>query len=222
MSNKTAKTATDSTALSTAAQYNWYKDRLNEDTGELEKVMRIKYMPGMPREYRFDAKTGTFMTGAASIGRTMTIHPLAWRFFTDDIFQLGEKFWAEVFFIDDKNCLAAILFHSASAQELQKLAEPLYYDEKGLNDVVINVYVTDHTNNKIKPAATYSIARFDSYVEADVEKVKEGRAFAKAFPIFRKGSWSPNASGTVSKFYYDPAEHQYDAIEELGTGASEA
>jgi hypothetical protein len=225
---KTAKEAVDqvtaentNTGVATAAQYQWTRKDVDEDTGEEIDVPIYKYMPGMPREYRFDAKTGTFSIGANSvIGDTLSVHPIAWRFFTDDIFQLGPKFWAELFFIDDKNCVAALLFHSASAQELQKLAEPLYYDEKGLNDVIIDIYVTQHVNNKIKPAASYCIARFDKYRDADPEKVKEYKAFAKAFPIFRKTSWQPTASGTVAKFYYDLGTHQEQAaLEDAGTGA---
>lgn len=216
---KTAQEAAANTGLSTAAQYNWYKDGADED-GELIQVPRYKYMPGMPREYRFDAKNGNFSVGAMNvIGKAMSVQPIAWRFFTDDIFGLGEKFWAEVFFIDDKSCVAGVLFHSASAQELQKLAEPLYYDEKGLNDVIIDIYVTDHVNNKIKPAASYTIARFDKYTEADPALVKELKAYVKAFPIFRKASWTPNAKMTAGKFYFDPSAHTDEALEDGETSA---
>jgi hypothetical protein len=147
----------------------------------------------------------------------LRVKPLAWAIYTDELFGQPSKLWAELYFIDEKDCLSVIMFHGPSVQELQKLSEPLYYDEKGLNDVVIEIYATEHTNTKLKPSVKYWIARFDKYTEADEADVKEQKAFAKAFPIFRKTSWTPKRETISSKFYYDQSEHQEQA--ELGTGA---
>ena len=228
MSGKNTKTAEQAveattntnTGLATAGQYNFTKEVVDEDTGEVVTKPLYKYMPGMPREYRWNGKTGMFSIGAnVEVGKTLKIHPIAWCFFNDDIFALGYKFWVEVYFIDDKNCVACVSFHGNSAQELQKIAEPLYYDEKGLNDVVIEIYSTEHENTKITPKAKYAIARFDKYTEADAERVKEMKAFVKAFPIYRASSWSSTRQVVASKFWYNPAAQV--ETHELGTGAED-
>jgi hypothetical protein len=213
-----AETTNTNTGLATAGQYNWLKEKLNEDTGELEQVERFKYTLGAPREYRFDAKNGVFTVGANSaVGSTLKVKPIAWAIYTDELFGQPSKLWAELYFIDDKDCVSVIMFHGPSAQELQKLAEPLYYDDKGLNDVIIEIYATEHTNTKLKPQVKYWIARFDRYEAADAELVKEQKAYARSFPIFRKTSWTPKRQTIESKYYYDQAEHA--ETNELGTGA---
>ena len=73
---------------------------------------RYRYLEGHPRQYRFDAKEGVFtINGSEKLGRTLTFQPIAWRIFTDNILNMGTKNWAELFFIDEKNCVSAVLFH---------------------------------------------------------------------------------------------------------------
>jgi hypothetical protein len=215
-----AATENTNTGVALAGQYQWFTTKVDEETGEEIQKEVYKYSPGMPREYRWNGKTGMFSIGASTdIGKTLVVRPIAWCFFNDDIFGLGYKFWVEVYFIDDKNCVACISFHGNSAQELQKIAEPLYYEDKGLNDVELTIYSTEHENTKITPKAKYAIARFDKYTEADPEKVKELKAYVKAFPVYRQSSWSPKRQVVASKFWYNPAAQA--EVAELGTGAED-
>jgi hypothetical protein len=85
------------------------------------------------------------------------------RIFEDDIMQMGRKKWAEIFFIDDKNCVCAILFHGWSVENLFKLIEPLYYDDLTLADVIITATARKKENTKISPKGVYYIGRFLLY-----------------------------------------------------------
>ena len=116
-------------ALEVIASTNLLKpyQKVHDLTGEV--VSKYKYLEGHPRQYRFDAKEGVFnINGAEKLGRTFTFQPIAWRIFTDAILGMGTKNWAELFFIDEKNCVSSILFHSYSVDNIFRLIVRLYYD----------------------------------------------------------------------------------------------
>lgn len=42
----------------------------------------IKYLPGRPRQYRFNGQTGRFnINGTKDIGTSLTVQPVAWHIF---------------------------------------------------------------------------------------------------------------------------------------------
>ena len=152
--------------LSTIQSDNALKpyQKIDELTGEVVNnvaVRRYKYLEGHPRQYRFDAKEGVFnINGAEKLGRTLTFQPIAWRIFTDNILNMGTKNWAEIFFIDEKNCVSALLFHGYSVDNIFRLIEPLYYDDLTLADVVITAVAEKKEIHKIQPKGVYYIANF--------------------------------------------------------------
>src|SRR3712207_4442785 len=84
-------------------------------TGEI--INKYKYLEGHPKQYRFDAKEGKFnINGTVKLSDSFTFQPIAWRIFEDDIMQMGRKKWAEIFFVDEKQCVCAILFHGWSVE----------------------------------------------------------------------------------------------------------
>lgn len=217
-----AETANTNTGVSAPGQYNFYKEKVDEDSGEVTVVPKYKYMSGMPREYRYDGKKGQLLLGAETpVGKTFKIHPIAWCFFNDALFGQKMNFWCELYFLDAQKCVACVMFHGASAVELQKIAEPLYYQDRNLNDVVIDVYSTEHTNSKISPPAKYTIARFDRFEDADRELVKEMKAFVKEFPIYRASSVTTGRQIIASKFWYNPLAGGAAQELEQGTGAED-
>ena len=97
---------------------------VDEATGDV--VSQYRYLEGHPKGYRFDAKEGEFnINGIKKLGRTLTFRPIAWRIFVDNILNMGVKNWAELFFIDEKNGVSAILFHGYSVDNIFRLIEPL-------------------------------------------------------------------------------------------------
>ena len=56
-------------------------EKLDEATGELAQVSRFRYLPGHPRQIRFDAKAGQFNIGGTTpLGNSLRFIPLAWRY----------------------------------------------------------------------------------------------------------------------------------------------
>jgi hypothetical protein len=174
------------------------------DTHTGEVYNKYKYLPGRPKQYRFDAKEGKFnINGIQKLGSSFTLQPVAWRIFEDDILQMGKKKWAELFFIDDNNCLSALLFHGFTVDNLFKLIEPLFYDDLTLADVVITATAEKKENTKISPKGVYYIAQF-TYQVAEKQKVEELQSFAKDFPIYRQETLTDTAEIKVSHQFFNP------------------
>ncbi|WP_460982274.1 hypothetical protein [Spirosoma fluminis] len=179
--------------------------KLHALTGEV--VDKYKYLEGHPRQYRFDAKEGVFnINGDQKLGRSFSFQPIAWRIFTDNILNMGTKTWAELFFIDEKNCVSAILFHGYSVDNIFRLIEPLYYDDLTLADVVITAVADRKENNNIQPKGVYYIATF-SYKMGDKETTAALKAYAKDRPIFRQETLTDIANIKTAMNYYNPFAH---------------
>lgn len=167
----------------------------------------FRYLEGRPKQYRADAKAGNFnINGGSPVGETLSFTPIAWRFFEDDILQMGPKKWVELFFVDDKNCVSAILFHGYSREHLEKLAQDLFYEDVTLSDIVLTVKFVQKKNEKIKPAATYHIAEFEVEEIVDAEKVKELQSFAHRHKIYRLETLSETCRLQASHNYYIPSD----------------
>lgn len=181
--------------------------KTHELTGEVANggvARRYKYLEGHPRQYRFDAKEGVFnINGSEKLGRTLTFQPIAWRIFTDNILNMGTKNWAEIFFIDERNCVSALLFHGYSVDNIFRLIEPLYYDDLTLADVIITAVAEKKENNKIQPKGVYYIANF-TYKMADVEKTNELKQFAQEAKVFRQETLTDIANIKTAMNYYNP------------------
>ena len=182
---------------------------------------QYKYLEGHPRQYRFDAKEGVFningseKLGGPSHGRTLTFQPIAWRIFTDNILNMGTKNWAELFFIDEKDCVSAVLFHGYSVDNIFRLIEPLYYDDMTLADVVVTAVAEKKENNKIQPKGVYYIATF-SYQLGDPARTAQLKQYAQdrsagAVKVFRQETLTDIANIKTAHNYYNPFAH---AVEE--------
>ena len=199
-------------------------DQLSEPTEVLEArpnggvgvnlaTRRYKYLEGHPRQYRFDAKEGVFnINGSEKLGRTLTFQPIAWRIFTDNILNMGTKNWAELFFIDEKNCVSAVLFHGYSVDNIFRLIEPLYYDDMTLADVVITAVAEKKENNKIQPKGVYYIATF-SYKLGDPARTAELKQYAQEVKVFRQETLTDIANIKTACNYYNPFAHAVEEAE---------
>lgn len=193
--------------------------KVHELTGEV--VDKFKYLEGHPRQYRFEAKEGVFnINGSEKIGRTLTFQPIAWRIFTDSILGMGTKNWAEIFFIDEKNCVASILFHGYSVDNIFRLIEPLYYDDLTLADVVITAIAEKKENTKITPKGVYYIAEF-SYKFADVDATNVLKQFALDRKLYRQETLTDVANIKTAQNFYNPFAHA-EAVENLPEGVTNA
>jgi len=191
--------------------------KVHELTGEV--VNKYKYLEGHPRQYRFDAKEGIFnINGTEKIGRILTFQPIAWRIFHDNILNMGSKNWAEVFFIDEKNCVSSVLFHGYSVDNIFRLIEPLYYDDLTLADVVITAVAEKKENTKIQPKGVYYIAAF-TYKMADPATSTERKLYSSDTRIFRQETLTDIAQIKTAFNYYNPLI-QGEALEALPEGVT--
>ncbi|HEX8429307.1 hypothetical protein [Hymenobacter sp.] len=197
----TADTPTTALAITSPA---YMIEKLDEATGELAHVPRFRYLPGHPRQIRFDAKAGQFNIGGTTpLGNSLRFIPLAWRIFQDDILNMGRKLWAELFFADDKGAICAVLFHGYSVENLYRLIEPLFYDDLTLADVAVKVTAEKKQTTKEGKTATYYIAQF-SYEAADPAEVAARRDFARDFPIWRAETYTGAADMRIQHGYTVP------------------
>ncbi|GAB2851957.1 hypothetical protein [Hymenobacter ruber] len=181
-------------------------EKADEATGEVVQVPRFRYLPGHPRQVRFDAKAGQFnISGITPLGNALSFIPLAWRVFQDDILNMGRKLWAELFFANDKGAICAVLFHGYSVENLYRLIEPLFYDDLTLADVMVKVTAEKKQTTKDSKTATYYIAQF-SYEAADAAEVAARRDFARDFPIWRAETYTGAADMRIQHGYTVPAE----------------
>lgn len=165
---------------------------------EGEAVSNVKYLVGDPRQIRFDAKKGVFnINGKDEIGPTISFQPLAWEFFDADILNMGPKSWVELFFLDAKNCLCAVLFHGNSVNALKQVSTPLFYDDLTLANVVLTITADKKENTKIVPKGTYYIANF-SYTMADAQYTSDLAQFAASTPIYREATINDTRKATAS------------------------
>ena len=188
-------------------------EKADEATGEVVQVSRFRYLPGHPRQIRFDAKAGQFNIGGTTpLGNSLRFIPLAWRIFQDDILNMGRKLWAELFFADDKGAVCAVLFHGYSVENLYRLIEPLFYDDLTLADVAVKVTAEKKQTTKEGKTATYYIAQF-SYEAADPAEVAARRDFARDFPIWRAETYTGAADMRIQHGYTVPAEEEHQEPE---------
>ena len=110
-----------------APRLAYLMEKVDDATGEVAQVPMFRYLPGHPRQVRFDAKAGQFnINGTVPLGSSLSFIPLAWRVFQDDILDMSRKPWAELFFADDKGAICAVLLHGYSAENLYRLIEPSF------------------------------------------------------------------------------------------------
>ncbi|XAZ82128.1 hypothetical protein A6C57_28190 (plasmid) [Fibrella sp. ES10-3-2-2] len=171
-------------------------------------ISRYKYLEGHPRNYRFDAKEGVFsINGTEKLGRSLTFQPIAWRIFNDSILGQPAKQWAELFFIDERKCVSNILFHGYSVDNIFRLIEPLYYDDRTLANVILTATAERKENTKIQPKGVYYIAQF-RYELADADLTRQRQEFATDNRIFRHDTLTDPARFKTAHCYGFTANSQ--------------
>ena len=206
-----ASVAESADTLTASARPAYLIAGVDEATGEETWSNRFRYLPGHPRQIRFDAKAGQFnINGTVPLGSSISFIPLAWRIFQDDILNMGRKTWAELYFTDEKGAVCAVLFHGYSVENLYRLIEPLFYDDLTLADVTVKVTAAKKETTKEGKKATYYIAEF-SYTAADPAEAQARKDFARDFELWRAETFTGVADLKLTQGYTVPAEIQEQA-----------
>ncbi len=195
----------------------------NTETGELQ----IKYRPGFPRNYRFDASRGLFGLGEMTItkkGEPLSFIPISYRIFQDDILGYGLKKWVEFFFINQLGHVCSLLFHGYSVENLERCTLDLFYDEVNLSEVVLTVTPIEKTKKEGEgKGSKYFIAEF-SYQVLTNEQRNEIKLLGEALNVWRTDTLTGNSTLDLSVNYNPPIQfiepeiHQ-EIIPELGEQA---
>ena len=145
------------------------------DIKKLENL-DIRYMPGNPRSYRLDLGKGVLnLEGREQVtkpGETFKVIPIAFRCLQDGLFGQPEKKWCEVYFVNEDGHIGVFMFHGFSVQNLSEAARDLFYEKRGLCEVLWTVKLEKKTN---KEGAPYFMAFFDftPLPKKDMEKQRQ-------------------------------------------------
>jgi len=192
----------------------------NSETGELQ----VKYRPGFPRNYRFDASRGLFGLSEMTIAKKaepFSFIPISYRIFQDDILGYGLKKWVEFFFINQLGHVCSLLFHGYSVENLEKCTHDLFYDEVNLSEVILTVTPIEKTKKGGEgKGSKYFIAEF-SYQVLTNEQRHEIKLLGEALNVWRTDTLSENQTIELSVNYHPPiplieADVHREEIPELG------
>ena len=172
----------------------------------------IKYLPGHPRQYRFDASRGLInLNGETNItkkGSTFTFIPIGFRIFRDDILGMGKKKWAEFFFLNQSNHVCNLLVHGYSVEQLMKTIEQMYYDEANLCDVELTLKPVERTNTAAE--SKYFIADF-SYKLLPQESRDLLQTITSELELWREETFTGDAEVSLQMNFFPPINNAVTA-----------
>lgn len=191
-------------------------------TEDAEIVSIFKYLPGQPKQYRFNGQTGQFNQNGDRVlndekGKALksfTITPMAWRVFEENLFGRGRKdLWGEFFFVDGKNCVSSIMLNNTSLQELLDLASELFYEDMTLAQIRLTMTAENLTGEKNGQKTSWYITRL-TWEMAPKEEVQRLADFAADYPIYRADTLTQTAVYRFkSESFYLPEFEQVPALE---------
>jgi len=191
---------------------------VNEKTGEV----KLKYLPGYPRQIRFDASRGFFnIKGEIPLtkkGEEFTVLPVAYRIFKDDILGMGRKLWVEFFFINNSNQMCALMLHGYSVQNLMRQTDEMFYDDVSLADVALTIKPVEKTCSTADDQGKfpkYFMCEF-SYKKLNKKTLDTLSTAIKGLQIWRADTLTGDAMVSFSRGYNPPIRK-----EELVTEAKE-
>jgi len=183
---------------------------IDKETGNV----KIKYLQGIPRQYRFDASKGFFnMKGDERLtknGDPFTIIPLAFQIFTDEILgdQYGRMRWVELIFLNNALQVCSLLLHGYSVQNLTAKAGDLFYDNANFCQVKLTIKPVEKTSTDPQAnGAKYWMAFFD-YVLIEKEELEKLETATKGLEFYRADTYTANREIELSQNYAIPREIQ--------------
>ncbi|MEM6359968.1 MAG: hypothetical protein AAF731_07735 [Bacteroidota bacterium] len=178
---------------------------IDKETGEVS----VKYRPGHPRSYRFDASRGVFnIRGGDNITKkaeALSFIPIGYRIFRDDILGFGVKNWVEFFFLNNDGHVCDLLFHGYSVEELERCTNDLFYDDVNLSQVVITATPFERTKKSEGNGKgnKYFIASFSYKVLSDEQK-EDVRTIGDGLQLYRHDTLTGDCQIDLAVNYSPP------------------
>ena len=178
----------------------------------------IKYLPGYPRSYRFDASRGRINENGENVltqkGEAFSFIPIGYRKFSDDILGFGKKMWLEFFFLNESLQVCALMFHGYSVDEFMRLVNRMYYDGVSPCDCIItatpNEKVSTHPDAK---GQKYFIASF-SYKPLPKEEAVKLEQSTQVLQLWRADTTTGDVEVHLHQNWKPPYQSETKVIEE--------
>lgn len=176
-------------------------NHLDKATGAIHSA---KYMPGHPRQYRFDASKGIVnINGEEPVtkaGKEFKFIPVALRIFKSNLFERGRNVWAEIFFLNCGNQLCTIMLHGYSVENLERLQSELFYDDLRIDEVILTMKPVSKTSKA--SGSSYYIAEFD-FEPAKRDLLDAQTAAIEGYQIYRQDTVKDDEDMIVNLNYYE-------------------
>lgn len=140
---------------------------------ELEKLDALKYLTGMPRSYRFNAKSGTLMivsmSGTEAVtkkGASVELLHIGHRIFSGEILNYSRRKWLELFFVNRAGQVGSFMVHGSSVENFEQLRGELFYSEATTEEIALTLTPVLRKGKK----GDYYVAEFSYEVLSSDEK----------------------------------------------------
>ena len=174
---------------------------LQNITDEATKNLKIKYLKGHPRQYRFDASRGIFnIDGEIPVtktGKPFALIPISYRVFKDSLFGTSKRSWLELFFIDDIGAVASVMLHGYSVEHFFNMTQKLFYEDLKITEIKITITPQEKQTAK---GEKYFIAEFE-HEAADPEYLKVVQANLEGVELYREDTIQPTNTMIVWENY---------------------
>ena len=179
-------------------------DEIKHFKQNLRAIEEIKYLEGAPLIYRTNCSVGMVMDHKnKAMGDTFLMTPIAWRVFSDDLYQKGHRKWIEFFFINEKGNLTNIAIHGISAEEfLKETLSEIYYEGKQMSELVFQLYFEKKKGTDGDQEWSYFICRFSIVDELDEETINHIADLTKDFKLYRSDSITQEATEHQADNYH--------------------
>lgn len=168
-------------------------------------IPEVRYFDGHPQQYRFNASVGVFnlkgVTPITKKGQSLTIIPIAYRQFKDDILGMGIKNWIEFFFLNKAYQVCSLLLHGYSVENLSGVVADLFYEDAKLYEIALTIKPTAKENKKV--GSKYYIAEFEFETIA-AHKVEELQMSVENLNIYRADTLTGEAETKLLFNYTSP------------------
>ncbi len=180
---------------------------IDKENGDI----KIKYLKGHPRQYRFDASKGNFNINGQTLitqpGKPFTLIPVGYRIFMDRLFEYSNREWLELFFIDDSGAIANVMLHGYSVEEFIRMTQDLFYEDLKITEIEITIIPQEKISKST--GKKYYIAAFD-HKQADKKYLDLIKPMTEGIELYRSDTIKPTNEMMIWENY--PVERIEESV----------
>lgn len=147
----------------------------------------VKYFPGKPRTYRFNAKEGIFFNDLdqklGKAGSGLKLIPLSYRTFFAEMFKMDHREWLEIFFLNGAGHVCSLLLHRYSVGQFADLSARLFYEEASPVEIELEIKPDPRQHPE---HGKYYVAQYDFEVLPEKVKKLSATILKSLPPVYRR------------------------------------